>query len=124
MGNLLQTIKRAAVEAVEASNPVAVLVGTVVSASPLKISLNQKLTLTEQFLVVPQSLTDYKTKIEFAEKTQAAIVELNNVSYDGRITFSKTIHEITVFNGLKTGDKVLLLKMQGGQKYLVIEKVV
>lgn len=124
MANLLQTIKRAAVEAVEASNPVAVSVGTVLSISPLKISLNQALTLTEQFLIVPQGLTDYKTKIEFTQKTKGAVVELDGKQYNGNITLNATTHEVTIYNGLKVGEKVLLLKMQGGQKYLVIDKVV
>ena len=124
MANLLQTIKRAAVDAVAASNPVALSVGSVVSVSPLKISLSQQLTLTEQFLIVPQSLTDYKTKIEFAQKTKGAVIELDGRQYDGSVTLNATTHEITIFNGLKAGEKVLLLKMQGGQKYLVIDKVV
>lgn len=124
MANLLQTIKRAAVDAVAASNPVALSVGSVVSVSPLKISLSQQLTLTEQFLIVPQSLTDYKVKIEFTEKTKGANVELNGTDYNGSITLNAITHEITIFNGLKAGEKVLLLKMQGGQKYLVIDKVV
>ncbi len=124
MSSLLQVIKKAAIDAVRASNPVALAVGSVVSVSPLKISLSQQLTLTEQFLIIPQSLTDYKTKIEFTEKTKGANIELNEVNYNGSITLNATTHEVTIYNGLKAGDKVILLKMQGGQKYLVIDKVV
>jgi len=43
---LLQTIKRAAVEAVEAGVPSAPFVGTVVEIEPLQVRLNQRLTLS------------------------------------------------------------------------------
>ena len=102
MSNLLQVIKTAAIDAVNASNPVSVLVGQVVSANPIKISLNQKLTLEDPFIVIPENMTDYDTKIKI----------------DGEIK------DITVYNALKTGDKVVLLRMQGGQKYFVLSKVV
>jgi len=42
---LLQTIKRAAVEAVEAGMPAAPFVGTVAELDPLQVRLNQRLTL-------------------------------------------------------------------------------
>ena len=38
-------------------------------------------------------------------------------SYSGRKTF-------TVHNGLKVGDEVVLMKQKGGQKYLVLDRVV
>ena len=47
----LQSIKRAAVEAVEAGEPAAPFVGTVVSANPLMVRLNQRLTLPERRLL-------------------------------------------------------------------------
>lgn len=40
----------------------------------------------------------------------------HNHSIDGR-------KSITIHNGLEVGDEVLLLRMQGGQKYIVIDKV-
>ena len=51
-GDLLTLIKKSAVEAVEAAKPAAVVNGTVLGTSPLKIRLNQKLVLTGQQLVL------------------------------------------------------------------------
>lgn len=48
----LQSIKRAAVEAVEAGEPAAPFLGTVVSEAPLLVRLNQRLTLPSQRLVL------------------------------------------------------------------------
>lgn len=49
---LLDIIKKAAVDAVNASKPANICTGVVVSASPLKIQLEQRLTLTQDFLLV------------------------------------------------------------------------
>ena len=49
---LVQSMKRAAIEAVEAEMPVAVFVGTVAEDAPLAVRLNQRLTLPERRLVL------------------------------------------------------------------------
>ena len=53
---LLKTIKRAAVEAVEAGEPAAPFVGTVVSERPLLVRLNQRLTLPGRRLLILDGL--------------------------------------------------------------------
>ena len=100
--NLVQIIKKAALEAVEASNPANVVFGTVLSANPLSIRVDQKIILTEEFLVRSRNVTDYET--------EATIVS------QGR-------ERIIIHNALAVGDKVILMKMQGGQKYVVMDKV-
>lgn len=82
--NLIQIIKKAAVEAVEASNPTKVLFGTVANANPLSIKVEQKFTITKEFIVLTKRASD---------------------------------------SGLNTGDKVVLLQTQGGQKFIVLDKV-
>jgi len=49
---LVQSIKQAAVEAVEAEVPVAVFVGTVEADSPFAVRLDQRLTLSRRRLVL------------------------------------------------------------------------
>ena len=44
--DLVQTIKKAAVEAIEAGEPPAPFIGTVTRAAPLRVRLNQRLTLS------------------------------------------------------------------------------
>ena len=82
MPDLVKLVKRAAVDAVRAQRPVEVLFGTVVSPSPLRVSLDQKLTLSGSQLIRPKSLM-----------------------------------------GLRAGEKVLLLQMQGGQKFVVLDSL-
>lgn len=83
--DLLITIKKAAMEAVAASKPVIVTYGKVIKTVPLEISIEQKLQLEAEFLVVTN-----------AAKEAA----------------------------LAAGDEVVLIRQQGGQKYIVVDKVV
>ena len=54
---LLKTLKKAAVEAVDATKPVQVCYGKVTGTSPLKILVDQKLTLGEGQLVLTRNVT-------------------------------------------------------------------
>lgn len=81
---LLKIIKKAAVDAVNAEKPAAVCFGKVICALPLRISVEQKMTLGEAQLIL-----------------------------------TNTVKE----NELSAGDSVCLLRMQGGQKYVVVDKL-
>ena len=52
MTEVLQTIKRAALDAVEDAVPAVPLVGTVVGVDPLSVRLDQRLTLSARRLLV------------------------------------------------------------------------
>jgi murein DD-endopeptidase MepM/ murein hydrolase activator NlpD len=49
---IIETIKKVALAAYEASNPVKLLFGKVISTDPVKIQVNELLTLTREFLVI------------------------------------------------------------------------
>lgn len=124
--DLLIVIKKAAIEAVNASKPTAIVYGKVISASPLKINIEQKMTLTAAQLVLTRNVTDYKTQMTIGN-TQTyhwAGTEENPVQVDvgHKHAIGKT--SVTVHNGLIVGDEVLMIQMQGGQKYMVIDRVV
>lgn len=98
---VMKKINRAAVEAVEATKPVNVLFGKVISVSPLQINVEQKMNLGEKQLTLSRSVTDFKTFMTISG-------------------IGKT--EITVHNGLAVGDKVILLRKQGGQEFVVLDR--
>ena len=100
--DLLNIIKKAAMDAVNVSQPCDFCFGKVVSTDPLKISIEQKLTLTLAQLILTRNVTDFKTK----------------VSVNGEQK------EVTIHNELETGDEVILVKKKGGQKYLVLDRAV
>lgn len=84
MASLIEIIKKAAVDAVAASKPMSVVYGKVLSTSPLRIQVDQRLTLDDDFIVLTQ----------------------------------------TVSGALVPDDRVVMLMAQGGQSYVVLDKVV
>lgn len=124
---LMKTIKRAALDAVKASKPVEVCFGKVTSTSPLKILVEQKLPLGEGQLILTRNVTNFKTYITGGN--------VKNYYYTGSDTDGGTapvvpshVHaigkvQITVHNGLVVGDEVILIRQQGGQKYIVVDRI-
>jgi len=72
--DLVRLIKRAALDAVEASKPCNLVFGTVTSTSPLKINIEQKMTLTSAQLVLLRNVTDYKVKIDIDSETEIGAI--------------------------------------------------
>lgn len=116
--SLLQLIKRAAVEAVEAAKPCDYRIGTVISDSPLKIKVSQTMEIEESFLHLSRNVTDFKVKISM--NAQSVYHTTHTNPSDTWIDEQ----EITVHNALKKGEKVLMLRKAGGQEYTVIDRVV
>ena len=129
MPNLVELMKQAAIEAVEDSKPVAIEFGTVVSVSPLKINVEQKKTLTETHLILTTNVKDYKTQISFDNPSIKQVFTTWDMSETvesepSKLSFKEPVkHDITVYNGLKLGEKVSLIRLQGGQKYIVLDRV-
>lgn len=139
--DLLNIVKKAAVEAVEAAQPSDFCFGKVTSAKPLKISVEQKMTLGAAQLVLTRNVTDFTTEVTVDWKTEKSLTDhshsvsgTDSGGYSFSTTTGKTnlthLHDIVgrkkiiIHNALQVGDEVILLKQKGGQKYLVIDRVV
>ncbi len=109
----VEVMKRAARDEREASKPVEVLFGKVISASPLKISVEQKLELGERQLVLTRNVTDFTTEVSVDWKTDDA------QSHNHAISGTK---KLTIHNRLAAGEEVLLIRKQGGQNYIVVDR--
>lgn len=119
----VENIKKAALDAVYASNPSGIYFGTVISPSPLKISVEQKLTLTEKHLVLTRNVTNFKTTETISwtsENKSGGSGDSSFASHNHQIQGTK---EITINNALKAGEKVILVRVQGGQKYIVLDRM-
>ena len=66
--NIIQSIKRAALEAVKASRPCDYYIGTVVGVNPLEIKISQSMVISEEFLVIARSVTDYRADVTMEAK--------------------------------------------------------
>lgn len=100
---LLKAMKMAGVEATNAGGPVKMCFGRVLSIEPLQILVDQKLTLGKSQLILSRNVTDYETEITIEPETEKK--------------------RITIHNSLVVGDELLLLREQGGQKYIVIDRM-
>ena len=120
---IIPIIKQAAIDAVNSTQPVQFVFGTVTSVSPLKIQVSSKLTLGAGNLVVAGSLSKKSVTGRFSGSTDNATVSLNGSSASHKHSFSDSV-TITIDNSLKKGDSVILARMQGGNKYLVLDKAV
>ncbi len=130
---LLKIIKRSAVDAVHSLKLSEVCFGTVVNASPLKITVDQKLTLSERQLILTRNVTDYTFEMTVDHLTEKETEHVHVVqdTYTGGGASSPTEHlhaykgrkKFTVHNGLQVGDNVVLIRQQGGQKYLVVDRI-
>ena len=131
MPNPVEVVKRAAVEAVEAQKPVHLLFGQVISASPLKIQVDQKKTLGPAQLILTNNVRDFTVEMTVDHKTEitshghqvndtytgggSAVSVDHDHAYKGRKSFR-------VHLGLKQGEKVILVRCDGGQKFLVLDR--
>lgn len=122
--DLIKAIKKASLEVVESSKPVNVVFGKVTSASPLKIQIDQKITLGAAQLVLCRNVTDFEDEITVIDWNTE-----NESGGGGDDSFASHNHalkgrkKIIVHNKLRKGDEVVLIREQGGQKYIVIDRL-
>ncbi|WP_342556638.1 DUF2577 domain-containing protein [Lysinibacillus sp. FSL P4-0201] len=138
MMSLLDLIKTTAMAAFQASNPVNIVVGEVIESKPLKIEVHSKLILTDEFLLVAEHLTRHERIVSLSyehvqnfssgrigdalkqtSSTRKNIGESAPNPYEKyEMKYAQFIYE----DGLKIGDKVVLHRVQGGQKYFVSDR--
>jgi hypothetical protein len=109
--NMIEIIKEAGINAVGAGNPVAFTFGEVLNAEVLEIKIDQKKILSKEFFIIPESLTRYE-------------LDLSHIHTVSSESTSSSLSTIVIREGLKQGDIVILLRVQGGQQYIVLDKVV
>ena len=97
----IDDIRKISIQAMEAGRPCDVILGTVIGAVPVSVQVDQKTTLMGPQLIVPRHLTDHTE--------QMSIPGVGNVA-------------VTVRNGLKSGEQVILIQKRGGQQYLIADR--
>lgn len=122
--SLLNVFKKVATEANEATQPVKICFGTVTGTDPLTVKIDQKLELSEMQLILTRNVTDYYTDETVNHVTENrggggghASYESHNHDYKGRKSF-------LIHHKLLVGDKVLMIREDGGQRYVIIDRVV
>ena len=125
MAKLERALKQMINNAVEYNKPSEIYAGKVESTSPLTIILNVNVpALEEDELILTHVVKDYEVDITVGHSTEETEV------VEGAVTdIKKHKHEykgrkkITIHNGLKIGEGVLLIRQQGGQKFIVLDRI-
>ena len=120
---LVKIIKRAAVDAIEATKPVNVFFGKVTSVSPLKINVEQKLILGKAQLVLTRNVTDFETYVSVDWNSGYTKGGTDNEAFSSHRHSVSGKKKMKIHNALAVGDEVILVRQQGGQKYIVLDRI-
>lgn len=123
MPNLNEVLKQLALETYVATQPSGIYFGTVISSSPLKISVDQKLTLTEKHLILTTLVQDFSVNMTVDHKTENKSGGSGDSSFASHNHDYKGTKSFRVHLALKAGEKVMLIRVQGGQKYIVLDRI-
>lgn len=103
---MLEIIKLAALDALDKNSLADICIGTVTAINPFKIMLEQKLELDERFFILTRNVTDFK--VDICLKLEEETIRRG---------------KIDIYNQLHVGEKVVLMKASGGQKYVVLDRI-
>lgn len=127
-----QTLRHLTVGVFESMSPCDIRTGVVINDNPLEISLGADFVLTRPFLELTNAVKDHKVDISVSWSTEEESEHVHGNGNGGDdTTASKEPHKhdikglktITIHNGLTKGEKVLLLREQGGQNYIVLDRI-
>ena len=123
--DLLRVMKQSAKETGEAVKPMQVCFGKVVNVGPLRIQVDQKITLGMAQLVLTRNVTDYEQELTVNEwQTTASSGGSGESAFAShKHSFDSTRKRTIVHNSLKVGETVVLFREQGGQRYVVVDRV-
>lgn len=127
----LEYVKDAAVQAIMAAKPCNYIVGTVTSVKPLKVILSESdgLELETDFLHLARNVTDFEATVSILDEydwhTKDTGGDSNYPSLESHNhSIEVTKQKLMIHNGLKKGEKVLLIRKWGGQDYIIVDRMV
>ena len=111
--DLSNVLKKLAIGAVKSEQPMAFCMGKVTKEEPLEITVDERITLNEDFLLFCSSAIEHTGSIT-----------LNNINlYNEHPWNDEDTLKITYNDGLMLDDVVLMLRCDGGQRYIVLDRL-
>lgn len=107
---MVNAIKDIATNVLQSQNFSSFYKGSVINDSPLTILLEDGLSIDETFIILSKSVTDYEEEGEI----ELEIGDEELQWYDYKIKYKKA---------LEIGDEVAVVKENGGQRYLIIDRL-
>lgn len=123
LANLTEIVKQAALQAMSETEPAGIVFGTVETVRPLSVRLDQKTVLPESFLLLTHNVKTHQVDMTMQHTTE------KSEGGDGEAAFAEHAHacsgirNVLVHNGLVKGEHVLMLRQQGGQLYIILDRL-
>lgn len=113
--SLISTIQKIVENSIAGAQASDFMFGTVISIAPLTIQVDQKTSLkpTNTFLTLTPLVKDTKEEMELEME----------LTLEGRVYSAQAKGIIKRKNALKNGNRVLLIRQHGGQRFIVLCKV-
>ena len=122
---LLNAIREISVSSAEVMKPADIFFGVVESVSPLVIGIDQKLKLSGEALILTGAVSEHSLKASASDKYRDAYVSgLAGAEGACRISMDFSDENVIFKTNLSKGERVILLRALGGQKYIVLDRVV
>lgn len=142
-----EKIKKAALGAMESSKPVNVYFGEVISTSPLKINVEQKMVLSEAQLILTRNVTNFVTMVMMNWDTEESLEAqhkhtlIGNTEDSGDPEHNHVLNrdtnavnlnhshilaggkQVIIQNALDIGEQVIMIRQQEGQKFIVVDRI-
>ena len=104
-----------------------VVYGIVISAKPLKVQLSNNMVLTDDFIVLGKHIGKFKLQGNAIMKGSADMTfhghhDTASIS-KADLSFKKTSMYIEFDNSLEKGDKVTMIREDGGQQFYLFERL-
>lgn len=124
MTDIVRALRKVVLDAVNAQKLTNVIYGTVISVSPLKVQVDQKLILEQEHLKLTRAVLDYEVDMTVDHVTEERSGGGLNEAFSSHNHEYKGRKKFLIHNGLIVGDKVTMIRAHGGQQYLIIDKEV
>lgn len=119
---LIELIKQIVMETNAAAVMADVVIGEVIATGPLRVRIENKYVLESDDIVLTKNTSDWSVDMTVDHQTEDAAggsgyaeYASHHHGYAGRKTY-------LVHNALAVGDKVILLRESGGQRFIAIDR--
>lgn len=99
-----------------------ILVGEVTGVNPLAITIDQKLTVPESNILLTKNTCDHTVEMSVDHITEDASGGSGDAAYAPHHHRYVGRKKFLVHNGLILGEKVILLRESGGQRYIALDR--
>ena len=127
--NLTQVIQGIVRETMKAYQPAEMQIGTVTAVNPLEITLDTTMqVLKQQVLYLSETVVEKKIPVlEHTHQTpegttQPALLQNEIICDEHGTSLGFKDNSIIFNNALSVGDKVILMRVQSGQKFVIVSR--